>query len=741
MSSHYEMTPYDPSREPDFWSEVPTAPQQGGNGLSHGRGGPRPVQPLDRVRRLLRGRTTLAVVLSIVGALIFAAVGWASQDREYQANGWVRIEPQQQLPTGNSEPVQAYRQFMHSEVKVIENLPIAGMAMEQPVWKEQVGDEWDAGAVAQCTDAKYTNEDSYIYISFRHSDPRIAEAGATAVIQAYEKFFLQRREKASSQTIEAMSGTIAKLQDEIDKLEAQIEEHSKVYGGIEDLQNRRTNLEMDERRVRGELRTVTQNLEFATATRDRVRSDAPLSIEQLVPGDPELVQRMADLEKLKLRRADSIALAKGMNHSEVKALNSLIAAAEADIEQIAQRVRASYFGEIPDGEGKGTIALTTGYIDSLQLQQQWRTADLDRIQEDLAAVAGDKRKLDDLTSQLNARKLQHTDLQNRLDNQQRNSEFQQQLANIEAYPPPAETAAVAKDRRKHMALAGGLVGFALPLGVIILIGLVDRRFRYSEDAAEAADRVTLLGILPNLPDRLSDPNQASIAAHCVHQIRTMLQINHGSDESRAFAITSASRGDGKTSLALALGLSYAASGARTLLVDTDLQHGGLSMRLGVSSDEGIMDALAGADLLRYVCETDVTDLAILPIGRAASNHAGAFSPAAVLHMLDQAKRHFDVIICDTGPILGSIESTPIASAVDGVVLAVSRGQSRPLVSKALGHLESVGATIAGVVFNRAQAADFERSVSGMNLRNGSTRSSGRDGRSSALPNGSVVSHN
>jgi hypothetical protein len=69
-----------------------------------------------------------------------------------------------------------------------------------------------------------------------------------------------------------------------------------------------------------------------------------------------------------------------------------------------------------------------------------------------------------------------------------------------------------------------------------------------------------------------------------------------------------------------------------------------------------------------------------------------------------------------------------------VVLAVSRGQSRPLVSKALGHLENVGATVAGLVFNRAQASDFERSVSGMNLRNGTSRLA----RAGALANGTTV---
>ena len=71
----------------------------------------------------------------------------------------------------------------------------------------------------------------------------------------------------------------------------------------------------------------------------------------------------------------------------------------------------------------------------------------------------------------------------------------------------------------------------------------------------ASRGITLLGILPNLPDRLSDPEQAAIAAHCVHQIRTMLQINGGVEggERRVFAVTSASPGDGKTSLTLALG--------------------------------------------------------------------------------------------------------------------------------------------------------------------------------------------
>ena len=188
------------------------------------------------------------------------------------------------------------------------------------------------------------------------------------------------------------------------------------------------------------------------------------------------------------------------------------------------------------------------------------------------------------------------------------------------------------------------------------------------------------------------------------------------EEPRAFALTSAARDDGKTSLALALGLSYAGSGCRTLLVDTDLRTGGLSKRLEVEGDEGVLDAVVGEDLLSATCETEVPNLAVLPIGNARGGKAGVFSPAAVRSMLRQAKRHFDVILLDCGPILGSIEATPVASAADASILVVCRGQDKTLVRRAAKHLEHANAHVAGIVYNKANPADFERSVAGMNYR-------------------------
>src|SRR6202042_458866 len=210
--------------------------------------------------------------------------------------------------------------------------------------------------------------------------------------------------------------------------------------------------------------------------------------------------------------------------------------------------------------------------------------------------------------------------------------------NVEVIDYGAE-AQPAGNKRPMAAIVGFIFGGAMPLGILILYAMVDLRFRYSDDANEAdLAGVALLGILPNLPDRLSDPQQAGIAAHCVHQIRTMLQINRTNDEPQVVTITSAASGDGKTSLTLALGLSYAACGARTLLIDCDLIAAGLTHRLNVNSTDGILEAVANRALLEYVRTTDIADVAILPVGTTHAHHASTLSPVALRRLLNESKK-------------------------------------------------------------------------------------------------------
>jgi Mrp family chromosome partitioning ATPase len=136
-----------------------------------------------------------------------------------------------------------------------------------------------------------------------------------------------------------------------------------------------------------------------------------------------------------------------------------------------------------------------------------------------------------------------------------------------------------QDRRKTMGVLGGALGAMAGVLLVLLLGLRDRRFRSTSDVDTLA-RLRLLGLMPALPADLADPRGREIAVHCVHQIRTLLQIGLARDRGTCLCVTGPGVGTGKTTLSLALGLSFGSSGTRTLLVDADLTGQGLTRRVG-----------------------------------------------------------------------------------------------------------------------------------------------------------------
>jgi polysaccharide biosynthesis transport protein len=301
---------------------------------------------------------------------------------------------------------------------------------------------------------------------------------------------------------------------------------------------------------------------------------------------------------------------------------------------------------------------------------------------------------------------------------------------------------------------------------MLLTGLLNARLDRPDDADAQLAHVPLLGMLPVLPDDLAKPEQAALAAHCVHEIRTRLQILAQGSLRHTFAVTSPTAGAGKTSLTLALGLSFAAANQRTLMIDCDIVGGGLTRRvdaivrrrigailvreglidtrqlqealancarsgrrigevlvdLGYLTAEalkaaisaqgaeamGLLDALEGEDVLACVAETGIDRLFIMPLGSASVHDAASLSVKAFQQLLDSAAREFDVVIVDTGPILGSLEASVVASQADAVVLAVAKGEAKSLVTKAMAQVSVLGTRIAGMVFNRARDEDVVR---------------------------------
>ena len=338
-----------------------------------------------------------------------------------------------------------------------------------------------------------------------------------------------------------------------------------------------------------------------------------------------------------------------------------------------------------------------------------------------------------------------------------------------------------RDDRKQLSVVGALAGMMMGVGTVLLIGLLDTRFRAPDDAPYILGNAKLLGILPNLPQDMADPNQASMAGNAVHHIRTLLQLNAEHHDQRVLAITSPYAKDGKTSLVLSLGLSFAKTDNKTLIIDCDVVGGGLTaharafvkrrigqvlVRRGKISEEqlqsalretkeknrrlgdvlvdrglisaedllssledhktsllGLLDVMSGDEPLEScIAETGVPNLNVLPIGSADPNQAAEIHPTRFRALLEEARRKYRIVLIDTGPIPGSVEASFVTAEADATVLVVSRGLKREIIDGAMEHLNHVRANVAGVVFNRAQSEDIDRHSLSETLQNATRRS-------------------
>jgi Mrp family chromosome partitioning ATPase len=119
---------------------------------------------------------------------------------------------------------------------------------------------------------------------------------------------------------------------------------------------------------------------------------------------------------------------------------------------------------------------------------------------------------------------------------------------------------------------------------------------------------------------------------------------------KTLLVTGLRRGEGRTTLLLALARHWSNQGRKTLLVDADCQRPQLAERLGLSPAAGWDDALTGGGSLAEALVETTEGIAILPLrGPVAAERlrrSGDQSPSQG----DVFVRQYDCVCFDAGPL-------------------------------------------------------------------------------------------
>lgn len=710
-------------------------------------------QRREKLMALLRGRLHWAILLAVVLGGGLGYLGFQSVEPLFRSTGSVVIE-RDTLIYSPDDPTSMDRwyAFVRRQEQLLRSTEVAERAMASDVWNSR-GDAavaWSARDFASAITTEIDNRDrkkNVFEISFDALDGVTAGAGNHALLDAYKDEFAYQAENKYRNTLMRLQAQVQKSEIEIKQLLAQRRtvitdsEYNQLEGEQESLQRQRLRLKEDLDLVRAEL-----------DSRNPRRDGQSNNPADLITTDPVLIEFQAEVDaienQIKILEYDG----KGPGHIQVQRLASrrdvIKARMQERMEQLLSEDTSVVFGDPEYDKLRQAEQLFHRQLIDVEasleqlIEKQNQIAGIQLAVESKERIIRDSRKeMDQITVELDG-------VKNTVD------VLAKGATPIEPYN---------SGKAKQVAVLGAMGGTFVGFGLVMLIGLLDSRLRHAGDAKMGLRDTRMLGILPTLPENFADPEQSERAAHAVHHIRTLLQIsNRGT--ARVFSITSPAAGSGKSSLSVAMGLSFAASESNTLVIDCDLVGAGLTRRVGavvnrsveailredtVLTDDqisqavahtrekginlkdalvelgmltkkdlqrlnrrqadsalGILDACQGRPFSECVANTGIENFSVLPIGAAKPQDAGLLSPKALRNLIARAREEYDVVLLDTGPCLGSLEASMAAAESDATVLIVSRGDSKSMATKARDHLVSVGANVVGVVFNHALESDL-----------------------------------
>lgn len=277
---------------------------------------------------------------------------------------------------------------------------------------------------------------------------------------------------------------------------------------------------------------------------------------------------------------------------------------------------------------------------------------------------------------------------------------------------PTRTPA-SNNRFKAMA-AAPVIMLLLACGLFVLVEAKSGRVSDPDEFSQRV-RVGVIGVVPPLPSlngpgrslslrgQQSEKRRVEEFIQSLDHLRvTLCAQRPGMSSRRCVLITSATGGEGKTTLAAQLAGRCANAGLMTLLIDADLRRPSLGDLLEVPEGPGLVDVLTG----------DTTpEAAMVVIGNAGGFHllpAGTMGqdPSRLLHgerlgqVIARFRETFDIVIIDAPPVLAVPDALLLGRWTDGAVLAVRHDASRfPLVERANKRLTSVGVPVIGAVVN------------------------------------------
>jgi succinoglycan biosynthesis transport protein ExoP len=268
-----------------------------------------------------------------------------------------------------------------------------------------------------------------------------------------------------------------------------------------------------------------------------------------------------------------------------------------------------------------------------------------------------------------------------------------QGSNVSVLQSP-DTAVKVWPKTKLNGVLGLMIGLVLGVGLAFLLEALDRRVRSDQDLSTLLE-LPLLGRIPALQGP-TDPRELAMLyrrdtaeAEAYRRLRASLELADAGLDARTIMVTSASRGEGKSTTIANLAVAMARAGRSVALVDLDIHKPtigaffGIRGRAGVSQVVGgrvsLADALVRVDLSAAqdptatrtrTASAPVGTLDVLASSSSPANPGEFVASSQVARMLEELSGTVDVVLVDAPPLLLVSDAVVLSRYVGAVIVVV-----------------------------------------------------------------------
>jgi succinoglycan biosynthesis transport protein ExoP len=539
-----------------------------------------------------------------------------------------------------------------------------------------------------------------VEISFDSTDPQVAADMANSVAAAFSELNLDRRALNSQNTREWLTRQLQDLRAKLEKSQDAAQHYAR--GANLTIISEKDNVAEDR------LRQI--QLELTRAQADRIGKQSryelattarPESLPEVLD-DPALKDYQGQLTTLRRQLADYSSTFTP-NHPKVIKVKAELAAVETALERTRGNILSRIRNEF-DSASRREALLVADYTQ--QVREISNQSDKVTQYSLLRREAETTRQLYDSLVQ----RVTEAGLASAM-----------RASDIHVIQPASRPAGPYKPNTALNIAFGLLSGLCFGSALVILRAQTDRGIHKPGDTTLHLN-VPELGVIPSsttesytfrkllkmptAPSLTNDPERlelttwqrwsSTMAESFRLTLISILRSDVNDGRRPVIAISSATAGEGKTTVLSNLGIALAQIDCRVLLVDGDMRKPRLHQIFRVDNTVGFSDALAGNAFVTGH-KTEIPGLFVLPSGPQPDERL-LFS-SRLEKVIRRLRDQFDIILIDTPPLLQMSDARLIGIHTDAVILVVAQNTDRDAVMLAKLRLAEDGSHLLGAILN------------------------------------------